>query len=1784
VLTDHHHTTSTDPGDPPGVEPVALIGLAVRVPGADDTTEFWQNLLDGKESIRFSSREEQIALGVPAESLDQPSWVSAAPVLLQVDGFDAELFGMTRREVELTDPHHRIFLELSHTLFEDAGYDPTTYGGAIGVYAGSGHHRYQWLNLRRNRKFWSAAGGQLSVTAANSPDYVATTVSYKLDLRGPSLTVHTACSTAAVAVHLACEALRAGECDMAVAGGVNIELPHGMGYVAMEGFTSPDGHCRPFDAKAEGTLWGSGAGVVLLKRLADAQADGDHIRAVILGNAVNNDGSDKVGFSAPSVGGQAAVVAQAIASAGIDPRTVCYVEAHGTGTAMGDPIEVAALSQAYGGTSEDRQWCGIGSVKGNIGHLSQAAGAVGLAKAVLALEHGIVPPVVHFERPNPAIDFKQSPFRVVTAPSKLEGFGTPPRVGVSSFGVGGTNCHLVLEQAPAPPPRPRGSRPAHLLQVSAATGEAMAAVAARLADHLDRHPDADLADVAYTLRVGRTARSHRAAVVARDVPDAVAALRDPKRSQAGEAAGAPPKVAFLFSGQGAQYAGMGASLYETEPVFAAAVDECLAVLCPEFRELFFDRQATEQLRQTQWTQPALFVVEYALARLWESWGVHPAAMIGHSIGEYVAATLAGVFALPAALRLVAARGRLMQSMPAGSMLAVMLDEADLVDRLPEGVTLAAVNGPGCVVAGPTAAVAEFAATLEGDGVGSRMLRTSHAFHSAMMDPILDGFAAEVAAVPRSAPSARFLSNVTGTWITAEQAVDPRYWANHLRQPVRFGACVATVLAEDGPWAFVECGPGRQLAGLVRPQVPRGGLAPVQSLPDISRGARSGGAGSDAGTLYAAAGRLWVAGVPLDHTTFGPRGHRIPLPTYPYQRIRYWVDPDPVDLQDRDSARDSGTGPLAPHEWFAVPTWLPLRRSDRTEPLPACVVFVAGPRGERLAGVLREAGTEVTLVRAGDAYDLAELAPTRVVHACALDGEPAGTDLAAAWRAQEVGFFHALSLIQAVAATGRDMQVDILTSDTEDAAGGGLRRPEYATLAGIARVAPLELSGLTVRRIDVTARTEPDAMVAELRRPVAEATEVALRGGRRWALDFAQLTLTHDQPELREGGCYLVTGGLGGIGIMVAEDLAQRTRGVIVLVSRTGLPPREEWDDHLARHGVGDRSGRAIAAIRRMERAGATVEVITGDVSDPDDLRPVRERIDAAGWRLAGIVHSAGVPGSGMIEVKSPAAAATVLRPKVTGTLALQAVFGDLPVDFVVLCSSITAVAGGMGQVDYCAANAFQDAYARSRHGWDATVISVNWGRWEEVGMAAEMSARATAQLRPAAAPVAALDHPVLTGRRDEAVYGTIGPDSHWVLDQHRIGGVAVMPGTAHIECAREAVTHLLPAPEKSALMELREVSFLEPLTVPDGGASRYQVVLAEDGDFQITSETGAERRVHAEFRVRWVEPEPVPAVNVAAVRERCRPVSGSRRSSVVTYGSRWDCLREAYAGSGEDLALIEAPTEAAADLDRWVLHPALLDVATSFGFFQAEGSYLPLAYGRVVVRDRLPERFYSHLRYQDSGSAGLLSAAVTLLDMDGNVLVEIADFTLRRIDPGEVAQSMRQGPAPAAEASPEKLGESIGPRDGVQALRRVLAGDVGHQIAALPTRVATVRDRVRRVAAEWHAGAGAGGRAASASGGAGSATYVAPRTVLEERLVEVWQNVLGVDRVGIADDFFAIGGNSLVAVQLVAQLRKALRVKLPMRTLFETPTVAGLVERVEQLRAEAAAGGGPDAQSQEDRK
>ncbi|MCU1242055.1 MAG: amino acid adenylation protein [Candidatus Acidoferrum typicum] len=889
---------------------VAIIGMAGRFPGARTVAEFWRNQLEGVEAISHFTVEE---LEVPGgrELSERPTYVRARSILDDVDLFDAEFFGIYPREAELMDPQHRLFLECCWEALEDAAYDPFTYPGSIGVHAGCSMPSYFLSRLCASDDFIQKFTGGYQVgnyleMLGNSLDFLSTRVSYKLNLRGPSFTLQAGCSTSLVAVCQAFQSLMTYQSDMALAGGSSITLPQKRGTEYQEGgMTSPDGHCRAFDASASGTVFGSGVGVVLLKRIEDALRDGDQIYAVIRGCALNNDGSSKVGFTAPSVEGQSRVITMALEGAGVSPESIGYIEAHGTGTPLGDPIELAALTQAFRANTAERQFCAIGTAKTNVGHLDVAAGVTGLINATNILRHGILPPTLHFQRPNPKFDLGNSPFYVNAKRTEWKPQEYPRRAGVSAFGVGGTNAHVILEEAPAQTSED-SDRPTQLLVLSARSEQALENATDNLAEHLIANRALSLADLAWTLQVGRRKFPHRRWAAVSSVSDAIEVLsqRDRKRLQTRRNANDGDTVYFLFPGQGSQHSNMGRQIYESEPVFRQSVDHCCEILRSHIGEdllpLLYpspDASDSEKLRltDTALAQPAIFTIEYALAQLWMSWGIQPQGMLGHSVGEFVAACLAGVFSLEDALALIAARGHMMQKLAPGGMLSVRLPESEIRARLNGHLAIAAVNAPSlCVVAGPFDALDSLETELKNEGVPTRRLVTSHAFHSSMMDPILDQFSSRVAQTRLSAPKLPFVSSVSGTWISENEATGHTYWARHLRAPVQFSAGVQELLKRSEA-VLLEVGPGNVLSTLARQNLPRqngnaGGDAQnsvtiVSSLGDASS--------SESSSLHLlnAVGSLWAAGLQPKWEALhsGERRRRVSLPTYPFERKRFWLE-------------------------------------------------------------------------------------------------------------------------------------------------------------------------------------------------------------------------------------------------------------------------------------------------------------------------------------------------------------------------------------------------------------------------------------------------------------------------------------------------------------------------------------------------------------------------------------------------------------------------------------------------------------------------------------------------------------------------------------------------------------------------------------------------------------------------------------------------------------------------------------------------------------------------------
>ncbi|WP_437313181.1 type I polyketide synthase [Sorangium sp. So ce385] len=1624
---------------------IAIIGMSGRFPGARGLDEFWRNLRDGVEAVQLFSEQDLAASGADPALLLDPSYVRAGSVLEDVDRFDAAFFGISPREAELLDPQHRIFMECAWEALENAGYDPTAYEGAIGVYAGANMSSYLTSNLHQHPAMmrWP---GWFQTLIGNDKDYLATHVSYRLNLRGPSISVQTACSTSLVAVHMACMSLLDRECDMALAGGITVRIPHRAGYVYAEGgIFSPDGHCRAFDAKANGTIMGNGCGLVVLKPLDRALADGDPVRAVILGSATNNDGARKIGFTAPSEAGQAQAIVEALALAGVEARSIQYIETHGTGTLLGDAIEIAALRRVFGRDASARRSCAIGSVKTGIGHLESAAGIAGLIKTVLALEHRQLPPSLNFESPNPSIDFANSPFYVNTSLKDWNAGSAPRRAGVSSFGIGGTNAHVVLEEAPAAKRVAAApARAAELFVVSAKSAAALDAAAARLRDHLQARQELSLGDVAFSLATTRSPMEHRLAVAApsrealQAALDAAAQGQTPPGAVRGRAStGGVPKVVFVFPGQGSQWAGMGQELLAEEPVFREALSACDRAIQAEagwslLAELAAE-EATSQLGRIDVVQPALFAVSVALSALWRSWGVQPDAVVGHSMGEVAAAHVAGALSLEDAVTIICRRSRLLRRISGQGEMAVVelsLPEAEAALRgYEDRLSVAVSNSPrSTVLSGEPAALSEVLAAHEAKGVFCRRVKVDVASHSPQVDPLREDLLAALGALRPRAATVPMRSTVTGAMVAGPE-LGARYWADNLRQPVRFAEAVQALL-QGGHGLFVEMSPHPILATSVeemRHAAQRAGAA----VGSLRRGQ------DERPAMLEALGALWVHGYPVPWGRLYPAGgRRVPLPTYPWQRERYWIEAPAksaaggrrgvpagghpllgemqtlstqtstrlwettldlgrlpwlgdhrvqgavvfpgaayLEMALSSGAEALGDGPLqitdvelaealafagdaavlvqvvtteqpsgrlqfqiasrapgAGHASFRVHARGALRRAERDEApeglplsavrarlrasvpaaaayaeltemgleygpafrgivelwrgegealgrlrlpeaagsaaeyrlhpalLDACFqvigsLFAGGgeatpwvpvevgslrlsqrPSGElwcharvvshghqtpdrqgadfwvvdssgavvaevrglvaqRLSGGARrreeddwflelawepaavgaaknnagrwlllgaggglgaalrsrleafghavvhaaEDMTSAAGVRALLAEAFGGQAPTAVVHLGSLDGggelapglgaqgawdEPRSPDAAtdALEAALVRGCDSVLWTVQALAGVGfRDAPRLWLLTRGAQAVRAGFVSVAQAPLLGLGRVIAMEHADLRCARVDLDpARPEGelDVLLAELLADDAE-EEVALRGGERRVA-----RLVRRQPEaqprervergapaesgvtLRADSTYLVTGGLGGLGLSVAGWLAERGAGHLVLVGRSGAASAEQQ-----------------AAVEALAAHGARVTVAKADVADRAQLEQVLREVAASGMPLRGVVHAAGVLDDGLLMQQTPARFRKVMAPKVQGALHLHALTREAPLSFFVLYSSGVGLLGSPGQGNYAAANTFLDALAHHRRAQGLPALSVDWGLFAEVGLAAAQADR-----------------------------------------------------------------------------------------------------------------------------------------------------------------------------------------------------------------------------------------------------------------------------------------------------------------------------------------------------------------------------------------------------------------------------------------------------------------------------
>jgi len=1366
-------------------ERIAIVGMVGRFPGAANVEEFWRNLREGVESISFFSDEELRAAGVDARVLADPHYVKAKACLERVEWFDPWFFGLSPREAEIMDPQHRIFLEGAWEVLERAGYNTNTYQGSIGVFAGLSMNTYI-MNLYANRRFRQGLNS-FQAMLSNDKDHLTTRVSYKLNLRGPSVNIQTSCSTSLVAVHLASQSLLNYQCDMALAGGVSITLPLRTGFFHQEGgIVSPDGHCRPFDAGAQGTVSGNGFGVVLLKRLSEAVAEGDQILAVIKGSAINNDGAQKVGYTAPSLEGQAAVIAEAQAMAGVAADSISYVEAHGTATPLGDPIEVAALARAFSesnggrGSNGERGWCALGSVKSNIGHLDAAAGIAGLIKTVLALRHQEMPATLHYRSANPQLELSQTPFYVNAELRPWEtAEGVPRRAGVSSFGIGGTNAHVVLEEAPARGVGEAGRKRAEPLLLSAKSEEALEQATKNLAEHLEQHPELVVADVAYTLAVGRRAFGHRQVVMCEEGATAssvAAQLRGGGQRWRGESGGSLPRLVQLFPGQGAQRVGMCRELYEQEGVFRGELDRCAEVLREEMGEdlravlypgVGEEAEAERKLEETRWAQPALFAVEYALARQWESWGVRGEVLLGHSVGEMVAWCLGGAWELADGLRLVARRGELMQGAGEGAMQAVGLSEAELEERLrewaklggggegAEQLSVGAVNGPQLsVVSGGVREVEGFAAELERAGVWSRRLGVRRGFHSGAMREAGAEFARAVAGVRRGEFERGVLSNVSGGWVSAAEVADASYWSRQMVERVKYWSCLQQAISGAGPVVLLEVGPGQELSRMARQAAAAaepGRVSVVSSSGKVEAG--------ESIEIERAAAELWVHGVEVkwEQVWAAEKRRREELPSYPFQRIPCWVEAQGRSGEVQSQPISSDRLPDMT-DWFYLPTWKRTASPDLLKQGPSAdhnfswLVFTdRSTLSSQIVKELRHQGHEVITVAASKKFGklnwytyriipsqlehyntlLSEMKmrarpPRKILH---LWGVTSNRHIHSEDRffekSQALGLYSLLFLAQAVGQHKimDKLRIEVISSNVQEVTGQEFLQPEKATVLSLCKIIPQEYPNIDCRSIDIAVpksatsrRRFIEQLIAEVTAPSPDSNNIAYRNNHRWVQSYEPVRI--DEPaeaatRLRNGGVYLITGELNGLTLDLIKYVARTVRARLVLVMRSAFPERAEWPQWLATHDEHDDTSRKVARLLLLEEKGAKIIVASADVGDEEQMRDVVNRAQRLFGGINGVFHTAEFVSEesvSSVQRTRPGECEWHFRPKARGALVLDRLLRDKELDFCLLFSSLTSVLGGPGLIAHAAANEFLDAFAHKHNQANgAPWISVNLG-------------------------------------------------------------------------------------------------------------------------------------------------------------------------------------------------------------------------------------------------------------------------------------------------------------------------------------------------------------------------------------------------------------------------------------------------------------------------------------------
>lgn len=1810
---------------------IAIVGMDCRLPEADNVHEFWQNLLDEKECLTDFTEEQLLAAGVSPKDFNHPDYVRRRGIVKNAEEFDAEFFNFTPREAELLDPQHRLFLECAWHALEDSGLDPYHTDKRVAVFGGTGSP-YHLMEAMDNESVLKYANGT-SIITSNDKDYVTTRVSYKLNLNGPSFNIQSACSTSMVGVVLGIDSLLNFQSDVVLAGGATVEIPATQGYMYQQGsLEAPDGKCRTFDKDAKGTVFSRGCGVVALKRLEDALEDGDHIYAVILGGAINNDGNRKAGYTAPSIQGQVEVITEAIELAGINPRSINMVEAHGTATLVGDPIEVSSLSEAFQQYTSDKQFCAIGSVKTNIGHCDVASGVASLIKTCMSLKYGTIPASLNYNESNPSIHFEESPFYVNTKTAPWKDSQEPRRALVNSFGVGGTNACVILEE----PPKqaiPNAQHAYDTLFISAHNKLSVEEYAKAISLQIEENPHVNLNVLAHTSRVARSPMKYRAAIAFKDREDLLNKLQSTAAIKQNTLE--DKSFVMMFPGQGNQFVNMGRELYENNASFKESIDYCSKLLQPtlglDLREVLYpavggEAEASEKMAQTYITQPAIFVVSYAMAQTLGQYGVYPDALIGHSVGEYVAAAVSGIMSLEDALTAVAIRGKLVYELPQGSMLAVLKSEEEMLKILPESLDIAVMNSPELVVvSGETKDIEDFAELLNAQNVFNKLLPTSHAFHSRMMKPCLEPYRTFFNGVKLNAPSIPVISTVTGKLMTDEQAQDHEYWVQHVIDPVRFGAAATEMLLRDSVF-FLECGPGQSLESAVKRQLDNAHHHSVCStLSD----------GADAViTMDSALGKLWGEDVPVVFENRYPvvGFPKIEMPLLPFNRKPYTID---FSASKKKSTKVENVKKENIEDWYYTPSWkktsavqfLELNR-QQNDPETVWLVFEAGEFSKSITRSLEGKGSRVYGISQGNEYGQGdhqftlrtdskedfekmfqelrlEDTPVNIIYTWSFSDQIEENEITYrdAPELTQKNFFTLLHLEQALidARCTKDIRIVTLVNDAYDVIGSGRVRPEKALAVGPMRVLFKEQMGMTTLLVNIDTSSLPklssfltEAVILETSSETDE-TIISYTGKTRWTEIFEKIHIEHEAlpTSISDNGVYLITGGAGGIGRLLSILISEKVKNAtFIWTGRSPLPERSEWDRIKSDLKTSSSLKERLEAIEEIEKNGSKVAFYSVEVTDFEGMSAMVAQVENEIGTINGVVHSAGVAGGGVVATQNRPNIEMVLNPKVHGTLILKEIFAKKPLDFFTLYSSITAILGEAGRVDYISGNAFMDACANAE-GYihpSAVVNSINWGQWGLIGMAAdwlvETAKRKSGQDNTPISHVVENEELKLVEVRnspeEQVIQLHIDPAKHWIINEHLVTSIPTMVGTSYIDCLMrwkkqkglEGRVQILDSTFRSPLMLMKNMPrelylFIQPQATGEYRFS-FQSASANDAAWEAR-----DWKEHFDGSLRLHQVSPQEKVNLEAIRANLPNKDNNQHflvsrdannKAILNFSNRWNCLSEVQYDETNWFSELHLPKEFHADFDSFEYHPSMVDVATSTQFSRLKNlnaTFLPLGYKEINIFAPIESKCYCHTQISESEQDEKnIAFNYRIYNASGELLVEILDYVFVRID---ISNQSDKKEEKELSFRPEANEDDILPNEGKRVLEVLMGQPELSQVIVytldLPidfsdSKITYLRNKISKKKQSLEVAADIDDRPDL------DTPYEAPENEIEKGIAAIWTVILGIHKIGLHDTFNSLGGNSLLSIQVVSGMNDEFNVVIETDEFVNNPTVAQLAELV----------------------